>query len=59
MRQYWKLVFTVIGIVLQGCDAQAPEALGTLEWDRINGRAVASETIVEITAKEGDQVSAG
>jgi len=35
------------------------EALGTLEWDRVNGRAVASEAIVELQAREGDEVGAG
>ncbi len=34
-------------------------ALGTLEWDRVNGRAIASEAIVELLVDEGDTVARG
>ncbi|MEM7144157.1 MAG: hypothetical protein AAF591_03415 [Verrucomicrobiota bacterium] len=33
--------------------------MGTLEWDRVNGRAVVSEPIVELMAREGEWVEAG
>lgn len=41
------------------CSEDSSEALGTLEWDRINGRAVTSEPIVEVLVKEGQQVKQG
>ena len=44
-------------IMLSACGSGAPEALGTLEWDRINGRAIASEVITEVYVQEGDFVS--
>ena len=45
--------------VLAGCAKQGPQALGTLEWDRITLPATASEPIVEISASEGQDVHAG
>ncbi len=48
------LIFIVIG-----CDGGPPQALGNLEWDRINGRAVASEVISHVFVKEGDMVKTG
>lgn len=42
-----------------GCEAEQPEALGTLEWDRVNSRAVASEVITGISVKQGELVSTG
>ena len=35
------------------------EALGTLEWDQVHGRAVVSEPIAEVMVKEGDAVQVG
>jgi HlyD family secretion protein len=53
-------IFSIITlcILLLACQEQQPKALGTLEWDRLNGRAVSSETITEIYVKEGDSVEA-
>jgi len=49
----------VWALLLAGCTDREQRALGTLEWDRVNGRAVASEVIVELMAAEGDQVVKG
>ncbi|HET9485522.1 MAG TPA: HlyD family efflux transporter periplasmic adaptor subunit [Xanthomonadales bacterium] len=46
--------------LLAGCAADdAPVALGTLEWDRVELVAEAAEPIVEIAVREGDAVAAG
>ncbi|NWK56071.1 HlyD family efflux transporter periplasmic adaptor subunit [Verrucomicrobiaceae bacterium N1E253] len=50
---------SLLMLIGPSCSKQREEALGTLEWDRINGRAVDSETIVEIYAKEGEPVERG
>ncbi|GAB3103537.1 HlyD family secretion protein [Lysobacter terrae] len=44
---------------LAACGTDAPQALGTLEYDRISLPAPAAERIVEINVREGQQVSAG
>jgi HlyD family secretion protein len=44
---------------LAACSGQAPQALGTLEWDRVTLPAPASEKIVQIDVREGQQVAAG
>jgi HlyD family secretion protein len=46
-------------IVLVACSKAPPQALGTLEYDRITLPAPATERIVEISVREGQQVSAG
>src|SRR5690606_12169599 len=46
-------------LVLSGCARQVPEALGTLEYDRITLPAPASERIVDIAVREGERVAAG
>ena len=54
------LLFLIFpGVFLSSCGDTSPVALGTLEWDRVNGRAVVSEPIVEILAREGDEVTEG
>ena len=42
-----------------GCSPESDQALGTLEWDRVNSRAPASEIIVNIVVEEGDRVTKG
>ncbi len=42
-----------------GCSTDAPQALGTLEFDRITVPAPASERIVAIDVREGEQVVEG
>ncbi len=46
-------------VLLASCAESELQALGTLEWDRVEGRAVVSEPILEILVKEGDRVEAG
>jgi HlyD family secretion protein len=44
---------------LAACSKQPPQALGTLEYDRITLPAPAAERIVAIEVREGEQVAAG
>ena len=44
---------------LAACSKQPPQALGTLEYDRITLPAPAAERIVAIQVREGEQVAAG
>lgn len=53
------LLALVLGVLLAGCKPSPPQALGTLEWDRISLPAVASEPILAIPVREGDAVRAG
>lgn len=46
-------------LVVAGCRDDAPQALGTLEWDRIALPAPASEKIVRMDVREGQRVKAG
>jgi HlyD family secretion protein len=46
-------------VLLAACGRQAPQALGTLEYDRINLPAPAAERIVALDAREGERVRAG
>ena len=62
MRRIMRFHFWVVGLLimaLSACSEKPNQALGTLEWDRVNGRAVVSETIVDIFVKEGQRVEAG
>jgi HlyD family secretion protein len=45
--------------LLAGCGKEPPQALGTLEWDRIALPATAPERIVRIDVREGQRVKAG
>lgn len=45
--------------LVAGCRDQAPQALGTLEYDRITLPAPAAERIVAIDVREGQRVKAG
>jgi HlyD family secretion protein len=46
-------------VLLPACGKAPPQALGTLEYDRITLPAPAAERIVEISVREGQQVHAG
>jgi len=46
-------------LILAGCTREPPQALGTLEWDRITVPAPALEKITAIEVREGQQVRAG
>jgi HlyD family secretion protein len=49
----------VLLLALAGCGGDAPQALGTLEYDRITLPAPAAERIQSIAVREGQQVAAG
>lgn len=49
----------VATMMLTGCSKDAPQALGTLEWDRVSLPAPVAEKIVRIDVREGQQVAAG
>src|SRR3546814_19976038 len=44
---------------LAGCRDDAPQALGTLEYDRVTLPAPVAERIVSIDVREGQRVEAG
>ena len=46
-------------LMLAGCTPDAPQALGTLEWDRVTLPSPVAERIVRIDVREGQQVAAG
>ncbi|KRE94442.1 hypothetical protein ASG87_17720 [Frateuria sp. Soil773] len=47
-------------LLLAACHRQAPADMpGTLEWDRVNVLAEASEPVIALAVKEGDTVQAG
>src|SRR6476469_5957286 len=46
-------------LALAGCAQAPPQALGTLEYDRIVLPSPAAERIVAVTVREGDRVHAG
>ena len=47
------------GLALSACTEEAPQALGTLEYDRVALPAPTAERIVSIAVREGQQVKAG
>jgi HlyD family secretion protein len=51
------LVASVAGLV--SCTKSPPQALGTLEFDRITLPAPAAERVISIDAREGESVTAG
>jgi HlyD family secretion protein len=53
------MLLVTVALALCGCDKAAPQALGTLEYDRITLPAPAAERIVEISVREGQKVVAG
>lgn len=55
----WLTVSVLAVCLLGGCREQAPQALGTLEYDRITLPAPAAERIVTIDVREGERVHAG
>jgi len=46
-------------LLLSGCGKDAPQALGTLEFDRVAVPAPVAERIVAIDVREGERVTAG
>ena len=53
------LIACVLVMLLAACSEPAPQALGTLEYDRIALPAPAAERIVDIAVREGERVEAG
>lgn len=51
--------WTALFVLLAACTPQHPDALGTLEYDRITVPAPASERIVSLPVHEGQTVQAG
>ncbi|MBL7249057.1 HlyD family secretion protein [Alloalcanivorax marinus] len=45
--------------LLSACDAEPETLPGTLEWDRVDILAEASEPVVELSVREGERVEAG
>jgi HlyD family secretion protein len=54
-------IFSVLIAIaaLGGCKDEAPQVLGTLEYDRISLPAPSAERIVSVAVHEGDRVKAG
>lgn len=53
-------IFLAVALAcLAGCHKAPPQALGTLEYDRISLPAPAAERVVSIDVREGDAVAAG
>ena len=49
----------LVAAVLAGCAEDAPQVLGTLEYDRVTLPAPSAERIVSVDVREGDRVKAG
>ena len=49
----------LLALVAAGCNEGAPQALGTLEYDRITVPSPVAEPIVAIDVREGERVRAG
>lgn len=58
-RSSLRFVIVVCGVALVACAKEPPQALGTLEFDRITLPAPAAERIVAIDVHEGEQVAPG
>ena len=54
-----QMLLITFALALAACDKAPPQALGTLEYDRITLPAPAAERIVEISVREGQKVAAG
>lgn len=55
----WRLLAGVALLLLAGCSDPPPQALGTVEWDRITLPAPVAERIVDMRVREGQAVKAG
>ena len=59
IRYFSAIVAPLLLISLLGCSQSPDQAFGTLEWDRVNSRAPASEIIIDLLVQEGDRVNSG
>ena len=58
-RSIVRLAVFALAVLMAACHREPEPLLGTLEWDRITLPAPASERIVAVEVREGDQVRAG
>lgn len=58
-RGIWFGLVLIGCVLLSACGKRAPQALGTLEYDRINLPAPAAERIIAVEVREGERVRAG
>lgn len=54
-----RIATSILLLGFAGCAPEVPQALGTLEYDRITLPAPAAERIVAVHVREGEQVAAG
>jgi HlyD family secretion protein len=59
MPKFAAFSILIVIVVLGGCKDEAPQVLGTLEYDRISLPAPSAERIVSVAVREGDHVKAG
>lgn len=59
LRHVVQVALLICVLLVAGCESAPDQALGTLEWDRIDSRIPASEIITEILVSEGQLVEAG
>jgi HlyD family secretion protein len=59
MKTGMGLSAALLALLVAGCREPAPQALGTLEYDRVTLPAPLSERIVEVGVREGQSVQAG
>ena len=53
------ITILLLAATLAGCAEDAPQVLGTLEYDRVSLPAPSAERIVSVDVREGDTVKAG
>ena len=58
-RCSFRFAIVLCGVGLAACAKEPPQALGTLEYDRITLPAPSAERIVAIDVREGERVEAG
>ncbi|MGH8074092.1 MAG: HlyD family secretion protein [Lysobacter sp.] len=59
MESLWRCLCGLLVLALSACTPDSPQALGTLEYDRISLPSPAAERIVAIEVREGEPVEAG
>ena len=59
MSRFVGISIVLMAAALAGCAVDAPQVLGTLEYDRVSLPAPSAERIVSVDVREGDTVKAG
>ena len=59
MSRFVGMSIVLMAAALAGCAEDAPQVLGTLEYDRVSLPAPSAERIVSVDVREGDTVKAG